>query len=684
MNVRCPNCEEYVELPDSMDPGFEEPLCNECGAQIPGYSSQYRICARCHGTFLRFYDTCISCAYPAGTRAEIMTTWVSSKNSMFHSPGWHAYSIDRQNRTVVFEYRLLSDNRAVGKVLSELAAASILAIDTETSGLDPYTCELILLQIATPQCVYIFDVRNLDKKSIGSSLKPILENPKTLTILHNANFDYKFIKVHLGISLVNIYDTLLANSLLTAGTHIPGALQALARLYFDVDMDKGIRLSFLALESLEAAHLEYAARDVAILFPLYYAQYRQLDAEGLTPIAKIEFDAIQPLAEMELAGVMINVEKWKDIIAKHKTERDRLQVEVQALLAPPQRNRHLYGESDSILLITSQKQVITAFAALGVKLEDTKEETLAKLDHPAAKKLLEFREHDKIVIAFGESFLELLNPVTNRIHPDFKQYGAETGRLSCQHPNVQQIPAFFRECFIAPPGWKVVTCDYSQAELRILAQLSHDPGFCDAFNSGGDLHSITASKMFKVDLKDVSKTQRSQAKAINFGLAYGMGAAALADRIGVEKGEAEKLIEQYFKAYPKVANWLIYAAHDANRYGYSKTPLGRKRYFQLPLPSDPEYKTKVSSIERQGKNTPIQGANADMTKIALRFIFDKLQNYTARIVNTVHDEIVVEVIAEQADEVTRIVADEMRRAGRVFIRDVPIEVGVVTADTWSK
>jgi DNA polymerase I len=185
-------------------------------------------------------------------------------------------------------------------------------------------------------------------------------------------------------------------------------------------------------------------------------------------------------------------------------------------------------------------------------------------------------------------------------------------------------------------------------------------------------------------LPDVSKTQRSQAKAINFGLAYGMGAAALADRIGVDKAAAEKLIEQYFKAYPEVAGWLTRAADEANRLGYSKTPLGRRRYYMLPLRSDPEYSAKVSSIQRQGKNTPIQGANADMTKLALRFIYDQLSGFNARIVNTVHDEIVVEVAADQADAVTRIVADEMRRAGREFITDVPVEVGVTTADTWSK
>jgi DNA polymerase-1 len=337
-----------------------------------------------------------------------------------------------------------------------------------------------------------------------------------------------------------------------------------------------------------------------------------------------------------------------------------------------------------VIKITSQKHIIDAFAALGVVLEDTSEETLAKIPHPAAQKLLSFREHDKLVSAFGDAFIALVNATTKRIHPDFQQYGTDTGRLSCRHPNVQQIPAKFRECFIAPVGWKVITCDYSQAELRILAQLSKDPGFCDAFRSGGDLHSITASKMFKVKVKDVSKSQRNAAKAINFGLAYGMGAGALGGRIGVDKPEAEKLIDQYFKAYPEVGAWLNRAAESATRCGYSITPMGRKRFFNLPSKTDPEYKSKLSSIERQGKNTPIQGANADMVKIALRTIYDGLGRFEAQIVNTVHDEIVVEVVAAQADEVGEFVAAEMRAAGALFITEVPVDVGLVIADTWSK
>ncbi len=680
MSVRCPNCDEHVPLSDELDPDYNAPLCGFCTSPLPGHSDQYRRCSRCGVRYLSTHEACIACGLPGATRKEALAGTLPQRSGALQ----HAFDLDRHTGRVVCEYSLIDSMEKLRQVISKIEAAPALSIDTETSGLDPYVSKLLLLQIATPDHVYILDMRALDKKEAARLIRPSLEDPRVMKLLHNANFDYKFIKVHLDVKTRGIYDTMLAHSVLSAGTMLLAALQAIAKLYFDFDVKKDLRLSFTTLEKLEKKHLEYAAADAALLFLVYAHQRRQLQKDSLSSIAQLEFDTIEPIAEMELSGLLVDIDKWSALIAVHKEKRDLLEIEVVQMLGGNKGNRHLYGEETDRLSVTSQKRVIAAFAELGVKIEDTKEETLAKIDHPAAKKLLEFREHDKFVAAFGDSFLQLVNPVTNRIHPDFQQYGADTGRLSCRHPNVQQIPASFRACFIAPDGWKVVTCDYSQAELRILAQLSKDPGFCDAFKSGGDLHSITASKMFKVKLADVSKTQRSQAKAINFGLAYGMGASALADRIGVTKDDAEALIKQYFQAYPQVASWLTRAADAASRFGFSETPLGRKRYYDLPNQSDPEYKARVAGIERQGKNTPIQGANADMTKLALRFIFDRLQTRNARIVNTVHDEIVVEAVAAEAEDIAAIVAEEMRRAGQAFITDVPVEVGVIVADTWAK
>lgn len=686
MQVRCPNCDEYTELPCTIDAPLDAPYCEFCECPLHHYSNGYRRCTRCGVRTLDVFPACEACQFPFDTRATSLSA-AACRSASVAAP-WHVYVPIPGARDINAPYTVIRSIAQLEAALPRIAAAPALAVDTETTGLDPYASRLLLLQIATPRHVFVIDLTGLDRPAAGDVLRPILERPTPIKILHNASFDYKFIRLNLGIRLKGIFDTMLAHYVLSAGTLIQAALQSVSRLYLDVELEKDIRTTFENAPHLTEQHYEYAAKDAAILFPVYDAISRQLEADRLTHIAQIEFDAVEPIAEMELAGLLVNIPDWQQLIDAHKTERDVYESQVLESFATAGEpaNGNLFEDLPQApaIKITSQKDVIEAFRSLGIRIEDTSEETLAVIDHPAAQRLLAFREHDKLVTAFGDAFIQLVSPTTNRIHPDFQQYGAETGRLSCRHPNVQQIPAKFRGCFVAPPGWKVITCDYSQAELRILAQLSKDPGFCEAFKSGGDLHSITASKMFKVKLKDVTKTQRSQAKAINFGLAYGMGAGSLAVRIGVSKEDAQKLIDQYFKAYPNVGDWLARAAESATRCGYSITPLGRKRYYNMPDRSDPEYKAKISSIERQGKNTPIQGANADMTKIALRRIYDSIQPYEARIVNTVHDEIVVEVVEPQANEVGELVAAEMRAAGAVFITEVPVEVGLVVADTWSK
>jgi DNA polymerase-1 len=227
-------------------------------------------------------------------------------------------------------------------------------------------------------------------------------------------------------------------------------------------------------------------------------------------------------------------------------------------------------------------------------------------------------------------------------------------------------------------------CDYSQAELRILAELSEDPGFVSAFVSGGDLHAITASQMFNVPLDQVTKTQRSAAKSINFGLAYGRGAGSLALQLGVSPDEARALIETYFKAYRGVQKWLDTAARQGVTKGYTTTLLGRKRYYDVPPSTDPDYRSKIASIERQAKNSPIQGGNADMTKIALVYLREALQGLDARVVNTVHDEIVVEAAEAIAEEVKHIVEFQMIRAGQEILRHVPVVADAAIGDYWKK
>jgi DNA polymerase family A/LAGLIDADG-like domain len=299
-------------------------------------------------------------------------------------------------------------------------------------------------------------------------------------------------------------------------------------------------------------------------------------------------------------------------------KRDAVRVELMEMLpGGAAKQASMFGGDEYLINLNSAAQVMAEFKKLGIELEGTSEAELNKHNRPEVKKLLEYRSHEKTLGSFGEGLLALINPNTGRIHPDFQQYGADTGRFSCSNPNVQQIPATsdFRSCFIAPPGYKLITSDYSQAELRILAELSGDPAFLGAFESGGDLHKLAASQMFGVKIEDVSKEQRNAAKAINFGLAYGMGPQGLALRIDKTVDEARELIASYFKAFSGVQKWLDKAGRDSVSKGYAPTPLGRKRYFDQPNRDDFDYRRKMSEIERQGKNAPIQGCVVGSTRI---------------------------------------------------------------------
>ena len=232
----------------------------------------------------------------------------------------------------------------------------------------------------------------------------------------------------------------------------------------------------------------------------------------------------------------------------------------------------------------------------------------------------------------------------------------------------------------------MITADYSQIELRIMAEVSQDPAFLKAFKDDVDLHTLTASQMFRIPIEKVDKDKRFQAKSINFGLMYGRGATSLGLQIGLSVEESKKLLDVYFSAYKKVKRWLDNMGRDALRYGYVRTLGGRKRSFIMPDKADPDYQKLIGAVERQGKNTPIQGTSADITKYALVFIHDaiKKDKLAAHLIHTVHDEIVVEARDDLAESVAKIVEEKMVLAGKKLLRLVPVKVDIHISDCWEK
>jgi DNA polymerase I len=335
------------------------------------------------------------------------------------------------------------------------------------------------------------------------------------------------------------------------------------------------------------------------------------------------------------------------------------------------------------LNLNSPRQITDAFRSLGIELADTRVWTLLKVDHPAAGLLLEYRELQKKLGTYLETYPSFVHPKTGRIHANFLQCRVPTGRLACTSPNIQQIPHEdeFRSCFVAEHGNVLVIADYSQVELRILAEVSEDPAFVRAFQEGEDLHQVTAATMFGVMKEEVTKEQRSAAKRINFGLMYGRGPKSLSAQLGTDEERARSLIDEYFANYPKVRRYLQGTASKATKTRTLRTLSGRVRKFGdvSGLAS-----AELAALRREAMNYPIQGASADIAKLALARVREELEGLDARLINCIHDEFVVECREDVAPEVAEKTKFAMNRAGEEILEKVPVEVEVAISREWRK
>jgi DNA polymerase I len=580
-------------------------------------------------------------------------------------------------------YRLVTDAGELTQVASDLRAEQVIGFDTETTGLDPHNAKLRLIQLATPQASFIVDCFRLS----SDQLKPILDllaAPRPVKIAHNAKFDAKFIMRHCGARLGGVFDTYLASNLASAGDENDRhSLEAAVNRYLDLRMDKAAQTSDWSRE-LSEYQLEYAARDAQVLLPLRQRLLEKLGEMDLLLVAQLEFDCVLSIAALELAGIYLDVERWRDLIGRIQVEHERVAEELHQELSVASPQMSLFGGLMERINLDSPAQVKEALGAIGIEVEDTREWTLQKLAHqfPILEKLLEYRGLSKNLSSYGEGILDYINPATGRIHADFRQIGTPTGRITTSSPSLQQIPhtTEYRSCFRAPAGRKLVISDYSQIEMRILADFARDEALLKAFDTGADLHRMTASQMFGVPIDQVTPRQRESAKGLNYGLVYGMGAEGLAGRIESSFKEAEILIERYFKAYSGVERWLNGAAASAVRERRARTASGRLWIFHL----DPQDRSQLGALKRVGKNAPIQGSASDIFKRAMTLLDQALLSRDAQIVNSIHDEIVVECEESIAEEVKQIVVRKMIEGAKEFLPRVPVEVDAVISDAWLK
>ena len=558
--------------------------------------------------------------------------------------------------------RLIQTPNDLEAALPLLARERLIGLDLETTGLDPHQARIRLLSLALPQAgeVLLVDLFRLPGALEG--IRPFLEAGEgALLVGHNLAFDLGFLMARgLFPSGRRLWDTGLAQQVLRALPRMP-ALKDL------LPVDKSLQVSDWGGE-LSQRQLEYAARDAVAVLVLYKQQIAEARKRDLVRALALEMRALPAVAWMRVMGVPFDPNTWSLQIEEAMAEAER---------ALERLARFEDGLFQGSLNWNSPKQALEALRRHGIAVSGTREEDLAPYrNHPLVEALLDYREAQKRVSAFGERWLEYLHPKTGRIHPEWKQIGAETGRMACARPNLQQVPRdATRRAFRAPEGRVLIKADYSQIELRLAAAIAPDPVMAEAFRKGEDLHTLTASRILGKPMEAVSKADRQLAKALNFGLIYGMGAESLRQYaltgygVALSPEEASRLREAFFQLYPGLRAW-----HRRTPQGEVEveTLMGRKRR---------------TSRFTEKLNTPVQGSGADGLKLALGLLYEHRHEVPGAFpVLAVHDEVVVEAPAERAEEalvwVRRIMVEAMERVMARAPLPVPVEVEAGVYQDW--
>jgi len=615
-------------------------------------------------------------------------------------------------------YKFLTTTTQVEDLFPTLMAKRVWAVDTETSGLDPHTNKVVMLQIGDQNTQYVIDTR----RASVEPLRAFFESRDIKKVGHNLKFDYKFLKGSFGIELENVRDTFLAEKLLHMGRKFSGfSLANLLLGYLDVKMEKAVRSTFGTDACLRGEfsteQIEYAARDVEYLIPLVRKQIESLEADGLVHTWLLECEALQAFGDMELGGIGLDQNKWKGLIEKNEAgslEAKRKLDDVSINFVSPD----LFGEMH--VNYSSPAQVVHIMQLLGIKIREKDvlsgqwaEKLVSKSDDKTLKKikgvpfvqlLKQYRSFQVRINTFGQPYLDAVHPKTGMIHPEFSQIGTETGRpakASGSLVNMLNIPREkeMRNCFIGRPGELVETDDFSGCELRIWAAISKDPELTTAFKNGVDVHCYVASKLYGVPVSKTENTHlRAPAKGLNFGIAYGMGAYSLFERLNgdgftIMLPQAKELFTKYCREFSVGVNFLRNAGKMAAEQGYLYNLLGRRRYWVRPDPEkypnktrDEKYLGALAAIEREGGNFLIQSVNADITKYAMVLIrrHKKENKIKTEFVNQVYDEIVTRTAQGQSEEFHAVKLDLMKKAAERWISSVPIEVDGHVGPSWTK
>ena len=601
------------------------------------------------------------------------------------------------------EYRVAETPEAVAELVRRARAAGEIALDTETTSLDPMRAELVGLSVcvAPGEAWYLpfghrpsgdmlehREVVNLPPLADGA-LRPLvalLEDPAVPKIGHNIKYDLLVLR-RAGVSLRGVaFDTMIASFMIDPGKRSHG-LDTLALEHFGVRLRAYDELvgkgrnerSFAEVPVRQAA--DYCGADSDYTWRLRQRFAATLAEHNLERLFReVEIPLIGVLADMEWEGIAIDGAHFARLAGEMRRELAQLERAIHEragvafnLNSTPQL-RHVLFEK---LQLPTLKKGKTGASTDAEVLEE-----LAGMGHEVPRLLLEYREISKLLTTYLDVLPAEVNPATGRIHTSFNQIGAATGRLSSTDPNLQNIPVrsargeAIRRGFVPRPGNRFVVADYSQIELRLLAHLSGDPAFVEAFRAGGDIHRQTAAVIFGVALDAVTPDMRARAKTINFATIYGQGPHALARQLGIPYEDARRFIDDYFARFAGVRAFLDRTVAEARERGFVETIFGRRRYI-------PELRDKNFSVrafgERTATNSPLQGSAADLIKVAMIGVSEALRPLEAKLLLQVHDELVVEAPAGEAEAVARLVTERMERAAEL---SVPLVATVGIGDNW--
>ncbi len=594
--------------------------------------------------------------------------------------------------TVSHDYVFITGESMLSEMIREAGRQKELCFDTETTSLNPLDSEIVALSVTWEKgkgYLVRFPESQDETKRLLAIIKPLLESPGIMKIGQNIKFDIQVLGNY-GVEVNgSLFDTMIAHYLLEPDMrHNMNLLSEVYLSYSPVHIETLIGEKGQAQKNMRTVPdeklKEYAVEDADVTLQLKDMFSPKLREYGLSELAEnIEMPLIRVLAAMERNGVILDTNELKNITSGLRDDIIKLEKEI-------------YELAGTEFNISSPKQ-LGDILFLKLKLDDkarttktqqfiTNEEILQRLTrkHPIVSKVLEYRGLKKLLTTYVEALPLLVDARTGRIHTSFNQAVAATGRLSSNNPNLQNIPVRdergreIRKAFVPAPGCVFLSADYSQIELRLMAHLSGDKNMIADFLSGNDIHAATAAKIFKVEVRDVTREMRGRAKTANFGIIYGISSFGLSERLGIGRKEARDLIDGYFNSYPGVKAYMEESIRKAREKGFVTTMFGRRRYLR-----DIQSRNQVvrGNAERNAINAPIQGTAADIIKIAMIRIHDRLrsEDYRSKMILQVHDELIFEVPEAELDRLREMVIFEMSNAAELA---VPLKVDWGTGNNW--